>query len=114
MIRPDCKKWHQSPDDLLRLAIQSEHSRTRERFLALYMVASGQANASQWAQQIGRENESVMDWIHRYNASGPDALRYRHTGGPTPLLRRRKPSRSSIPSKTANPKRMACPDVGGR
>lgn len=114
MIRPDVKKWNQSMDDLRRLATEAEHPRTRERFLALYMIATDQTNATQWAKQIGRNDESVLDWVHQYNQSGPDALMYRHTGGVTPLLRRRKPRKSSTLRKTPNPRHMACLGAAGR
>ena len=114
MIRPDVIKWNQTPDDLRRLATEAEHPRTRERFLALYMIATDQSNATEWAKQIGRNDESVMGWVHQYNQSGPDALIYRHTGGVTPLLRRRKPSRLSKPLKTPSRRRMACLGADGR
>jgi transposase len=86
MVRPELKKWKQTPEDLRRLAIESPHPRTRERFLALYMLASKQANATQWAQTIGREDESVINWVHKYNEGGPDAVVYRRSGGRTPFL----------------------------
>lgn len=86
MVRPDTAKWNQKPDDLRRLSTAASHPRTRERFLALYMIASGQTNATRWAATIGREDESVINWVHKYNAGGPDALTYRRTGGSAPLL----------------------------
>ncbi len=96
MIRPNTGKWGQTPEDLRRLAVESDHRRTRERFLALYQIATGQANATQWAEQIGRCDECVMNWVHRYNERGPEAMIYRRTGGSAPFLRRRKLSRLSI------------------
>jgi hypothetical protein len=42
MIRPDTAKWNQTLDDLRRLATESAHSRTRERFLALFQIATEQ------------------------------------------------------------------------
>jgi hypothetical protein len=77
----------------------SEGSAERERFLALYMIASGQRNASQWAAEIGRENESVMNWVHLYNQSRSDTLIYRRTGGIAPFWRRGR-SKRSWPSST--------------
>lgn len=84
MVRPDTAKWNQTPDDLRRLATDSP--RTRERFLALYMITSEQTNATRWAAAIGREDESVINWVHMYNDGGPEALTYRRTGGHAPLL----------------------------
>jgi transposase len=81
MIRPDFEKWQQSAEDIRRLSIEAEHARSRERFQALYMIGSGQKNASQWARQIKRQKQTVLEWVHRYNNTGPDSLRYQQTGG---------------------------------
>jgi hypothetical protein len=35
---------------------------------------------------IGRQDETVLRWVHLYNRHGPTALAYRHTGGRSPLL----------------------------
>jgi hypothetical protein len=85
MLRPSVATWNQSVDDLRRLAIGSAHPRTRERFQALFMIASGAANASGWATRIGREDETVMGWVHLYNAAGPQAMTYRRRGGTPPF-----------------------------
>jgi hypothetical protein len=111
MVRPDPQKWNQTTDDLRRLATGSPHPRTRERFLALYMIASEQTNATRWAEAVGREDESVLNWAHRYNERGPDALTYRRTGGCAPLLRRPRPRRSS---RRQRPAITTCPGMGGR
>lgn len=94
MIRPDLAKWEQSLADLRRLSIEAAHPRSRERFLALYMIGSGQMNATQWALHSERSDETVLRWVHVYNQAGPEALHYRHSGGRTPFLprRRQKPS----------------------
>ena len=86
MIRPDVSKWGQTTDDVRRLATASPHVRTRERFLALFMIASGQSNATLWAARIGRCDECVLSWVHTYNACGPDAMTYRRTGGHAPCF----------------------------
>lgn len=113
MIRPDTAKWQQTPDVLRRLATESVHPRTRERFLALYQIATEQTNATQWAEQIGRCDECVMSWVHEYNARGPEALTYRRTGGSAPLLHRSKPSGLSKRSRR-NPKHTTCREAVGR
>ena len=113
MIRPDTTKWNQTPDDLRRLATESPHPRTRERFLALYQIATQQTNATQWAEQIDRCDECVMGWVHVYNERGPEAMTYRRTGGTSPFLRRPRRSRSSRRSPR-NPKRTTCPEAVGR
>ena len=49
MVRPKMDKWGQTLSDLRHLSLEAKHPRTRERFLALYMIGSGQTNATQWA-----------------------------------------------------------------
>lgn len=95
MIRPDVRMWGQTTDDLRRLATESEHPRTRERFLALFVIAVGQSNATRWAEEIGRGDECVLGWVHTYNECGPDAMTYRRTGGHAPFLRRKSSRKSS-------------------
>jgi hypothetical protein len=60
----------------------------------LYAIGSGQSNATQWAKATGRENETVMGWIHDYNAGGPAAVAYRHSGGRTPFFARMQEQKS--------------------
>jgi hypothetical protein len=95
MIRPNVAKWNQTVADLRRLSIESDHPRTRERFLALYMIGSEHSNAAQWAAEIGRTDETVLGWVHTYNADGPEALVYRRTGGRAPLFRQSRSRKSS-------------------
>jgi hypothetical protein len=94
MVRPEFSKWQQTTEDLLKLAREAKHPRSRERYLALYAIGSGQSNATQWAKATGRENETVMGWVHRYNASGPAAVAYRHSGGGSPFLAKRQKLKS--------------------
>jgi hypothetical protein len=114
MIRVELHKWGQSLEDLRRLALRAEHPRTRERFLALSLIADGTHNATTWAACSGRQDETVLKWLHAYNAEGPDALNYRRTGGAAPLLRPTKPARSLTPSSTPSRSPTACPDTAGR
>src|SRR3954468_18521101 len=81
MIRVEMAKWGQSLEDLRRAALEAPHRRSRERFQALYLIASGQFNATSCAAHIGRHDETVLAWVHLYNERGPDALAYRRTGG---------------------------------
>lgn len=114
MIRPDIDKWGQAVDDLRRLALEASHPRTRERFLALYMIASKQSHATRWAKQVGLNDETVMSWVHLYNASGPDALTYQRTGGLRPLLHPNKSRRLSQPSRPPTRRTTTCPGADGR
>ena len=86
MVRVDLAKWGQSVEDLRTASLSAPHRRTRERFQALYLIASGQFNATACAAHIGRQDETVLAWAHLYNRRGPDALTYRKTGGSAPLL----------------------------
>jgi hypothetical protein len=90
MVRPETAKWGQTAADLRRLAVEAEHPRTRERFLALYMIVSGKANASEWSVEIGRDDDTVIGWVHTYNESGPEAMYYRRTGGRSPLFAKKR------------------------
>lgn len=90
IVRPDVDKWGQTLADLRQLATDAEHPRTRERFLALYVIGSKQSNAARWSVEIGRTDETVLGWVHTYNAGGPEAMTYRRTGGRRPLFRKSK------------------------
>lgn len=92
MVRPDVKKWGQTPSDLRRLSVEAEHPRSRERFLALYLIAMEQTSATRWAEEIGHTKETVLKWVHDYNESGPEGVKYRHTGGRPPFLPKCKSS----------------------
>jgi hypothetical protein len=73
-------------------SLAAPHRRTRERFQALYLIASGRFNATACAAHIGRQDETVLRWVHLYNEAGPAAVGFRHTGGPSPLLPKSRPS----------------------
>lgn len=97
MVRPDTAKWGQTLADLRQLSVAAVHPRTRERFLALYMIGNRQTNATQWAAEIGRDDNTVMGWVEMYNTCGPEALYYRRTGGRPPLLTKNRLPKSSQP-----------------
>jgi hypothetical protein len=86
MIKVELAKWGQTVADLRQASLNEAHPRSRERFQALYLIASGQFNASACAAHIGRQDETVLRWVHLYNRHGPRVLSYRHTGGRSPLL----------------------------
>jgi transposase len=88
MLKVDTQTWAQSPEVLREQALTAEHPRSRERFMGLYEISTGKS-ATQVGQETGRNPQTVMEWVHRYNASGPNALMYRHTGGHPPLCQRR-------------------------
>ena len=80
MVRPDLQKWSLSLPALTELSVHSPHPRTRERLLALVLVAQG---ACAWSlrQTLGRNVHTLLKWVHDFNLHGPSALIYRHTGG---------------------------------
>ena len=88
MLHPDFNKWGQTAEDIRHLSIHAAHPRSRERFQALYMIGTGQTNATRWAKEIKRDDQTVMGWKHVYNADGPEALLYKRTGGHPPFLAR--------------------------
>lgn len=95
MVKVELEKWGCSLSDLHNLATQSPHYRTRERFFALYQIASGVASATSWALQINRSDEAVLQWLHKFNERGPIALDYRRTGGRPRFLKKIKPTKLS-------------------
>ena len=114
MIRVGMAKWGQALGDLRHAPVHAPHRRTRERFLALYLIASGRFSATTCAAHVGRQDETVLGWVHRYNEHGPDALTYRRTGGRAPLFRRRRSSGSSRSSRRPGRPSTAYPATAGR
>src|SRR5689334_18347205 len=80
VLRVDCARWGQTPEDLRHLALSAPHARTRERALALFDITQHRC-ATQVAVRTGRRAHTVMDWVHAYNQGGPAALTFRRTGG---------------------------------
>ena len=114
MVRVEMAKWGQSLEDLRLASVEAAHRRSRERFQALYPIASGRYNAATCAAHIGRQDETVLGWAHRYDEHGPDALTYRRTGGRAPLLTSNSRNRSRMSSRRVVPPSTACPATAGR
>ena len=105
MLRVDCARWGQTPEDLRHLALSAPHARTRERALALFDITQHRC-ATQVAGRTGRRAHTVLDWVHAYNQGGPDALVFRRTGGRRPFfVRGAKPNsaRRSAPPSVRRP-----------
>jgi transposase len=101
VLHVDHERWGQTERDLRDLALSAPHARSRERFLALHEIARGRC-ASEVAEHTGRHPQTVMGWLHRYNESGPEAVRYRRTGGRPPFAPRsklRSVRKSALPSE---------------
>lgn len=84
VLKVSPQQWSQTEDCLLQQSIHAAHSRTRERFSALYQVSQG-ASATAVAKQLGRNLDTVSNWIHLYHSKGPEALVYKRTGGRPPF-----------------------------
>lgn len=69
-----------SASDLRRLAARSQHANAARRLLALAAIRDG-ANRTDAARVGGMDRQTLRDWVHRFNAEGPDGLRdYQHAG----------------------------------
>ena len=101
MLRVDHDRWGQTVADLRQQALGAVHARGRERFPALHDIARGDC-ATRVAERTGRHPQTVMGWLHGYNACGPEALAYQRTGGRPLFVRRSKlpsGSRSAPPTR---------------
>lgn len=84
LLSVNYEQWNLTVDDLRQQALETVHPRTRERFWALHQVVLGGV-PTHVADELGREDEAVHNWIHRFNAEDPEALTYRRGGGRPPL-----------------------------
>ena len=89
MLAVDYTQWSQTPEDLRVLSLEAKHPRTRERFLALYEITQG-SYPTKIANHTNRHYQTVMKWVHQYNTQGPEAIKFRHTGGHPPFAKRSK------------------------
>ena len=72
--------WNDTPETLRKEALNAEHPRTRERYLALYEISLGKS-AHQVSIAIGRRPDTVTDWVHKYNEEGAKGIIYQRSGG---------------------------------
>jgi transposase len=74
-----------SAADLRRLAKRSKDANQSRRLLSLAAVREGR-DRSEAARMGGMERQTLRDWVHRFNAHGPDGLLDHHYEGPKPRL----------------------------
>ena len=91
LVKLEIKKWGDTVEKLKQLALSSEHYRSRERFFALYSIASG-ASATQVAVSSQRNHQTVMSWVKQYNICGSSKLVYQRSGGHPGVLKKLKES----------------------
>lgn len=92
MLKVEYARWGQSPEELRDMSVSADHKRTRERFLALYEIALG-SYPTELSRQTLRHHQTLMRWVHEYNAHGPESQIFRHTGGCRPFAEKsRRPS----------------------
>ena len=70
-----------SSGELRRLAKRGKDSNQSRRLLSLAAVLDGMSRADA-AQIGGMDRQTLRDWVHRFNAQGPEGLKDIHGGGP--------------------------------
>jgi transposase len=74
-----------SAAELRRLAKRSKDVNQSRRLLSLAAVRDGK-NRGEAARIGGMDRQTLRDWVHRFNADGPDGLLDHWTEGPKPRL----------------------------
>jgi transposase len=74
-----------SAGELRVLARRSKNVNQSRRLLSLAAVRDGM-DRGEAAKIGGMDRQTLRDWVHRFNASGPEGLLDNWTGGPKPRL----------------------------
>ena len=74
-----------SAAELRHLAKVSKHTNRSRRLLSLAAVLDGMSRADA-ARIGGMDRQTLRDWVHRFNAAGPDGLVDAWAGGSEPRL----------------------------
>jgi transposase len=74
-----------SASDLRHLAAPTRNANQSRRLLSLAAVLDGM-NRTQAARIGGMDRQTLRDWVHRFNAHGPDGLLDSWSKGPEPRL----------------------------
>jgi transposase len=74
-----------SAEELRALARRSRDVNQSRRLLSLAAVRDGMDRGAA-AKIGGMDRQTLRDWVHRFNASGPDGLIDKWTDGPKPRL----------------------------
>src|SRR4051794_6178377 len=79
-LRADC-----SATELRRLAATTKNANQSRRLLSLAAVVDGM-NRTDGARIGGMDRQTLRDWVHRFNAHGPNGLLDGWSKGPEPRL----------------------------
>ena len=71
--------------DLRREAARCRDANAARRMLALALVLEGHSREAA-ARHAGMDRQTLRDWVHRFNARGPDGFRDSWSKGPEPRL----------------------------
>jgi transposase len=74
-----------SAAELRRLARGTRNANQSRRLLSLAAVLDGMSR-TEAARIGGMDRQTLRDWVHRFNADGPDGLRDGWSKGPEPRL----------------------------
>jgi transposase len=74
-----------SSSELRRLAKSSKDVNQSRRLLSLAAIAEGMSREDA-ARIGGMDRQTLRDWVHRFNASGPEGLKDIRGTGPKPRL----------------------------
>ena len=74
-----------SAAELRRLARKARDANQSRRLLSLAAVLDGKSR-DEAATIGGMDRQTLRDWVHRFNAAGPDCLKDNWADGPTPRL----------------------------
>jgi hypothetical protein len=80
-----------SAEELRALARRSKDVNQSRRLLSLAAVRDGM-DRGEAAKIGGMDRQTLRDWVHRFNAAGPDGLFDNWTDGPTPRLSPDRPT----------------------
>jgi hypothetical protein len=101
-----------SAEELRGLARRSKDVNQSRRLLSLAGVRDGMDRGG--AAKIGSmDRQTLRDWVHRFNASGPDGLLDNWTEGPKPACHSSRWPRSPESSRLARSARKTASCAGG-
>jgi transposase len=67
------------------VSAKCKDAKAARRMLAISMVLEGYDRKTA-AETCGMDRQTLRDWVHRYNAEGPEGLSNRRSGGRSPRL----------------------------